>query len=148
MWAGVRKSSSLNRLPKNQIHCIDLRYNDVDMLTKQLQEHISVYGAWDFVVHNAGLTKAVHPADFFEVNAENTRRLRERETEDDDGPERMRPNVREGNAAQGQGALHRIPSPVPATPIQRAGRTPYCRSTFAPLSDGAPEASTNCVANP
>lgn len=77
VWAGVRKSSSLNRLPKNQIHCIDLRYNDVDMLTKQLQEHISVYGAWDFVVHNAGLTKAVHPADFFEVNAENTRRLLE-----------------------------------------------------------------------
>ena len=80
--------------------------------------------------------------------SENTRRLREREEDDDDGPERMRLSVRERNAAQGQGTLHRVPSPVPATSIQRAGRTPYCRSTFAPLSDGVPEASTNCVANP
>ena len=53
------------------------------------------------------------------------RRLRERETEDDDGPEWMRPNVREGNAAQGQRAVHQLPSPARATLIHRAGRTPY-----------------------
>ena len=74
--------------------------------------------------------------------------LREREDGDNEGTDGMRADGHEGNATQVQRVTHRIPSPPPSTLIHNAGRTPYCRSTFAPLSEGTPDASTNCVAKP
>ena len=75
VWAGVRRSSSLSRLPKDRIRLIDLRYADPEALTQQVAEHAATHGRWHYVVHNAGVTKTVRPADFFEVNTEFTRRL-------------------------------------------------------------------------
>ena len=75
VWAGVRASSSLERLPTEKIHRIDLKYHDQEALTEQLAEHVCQHGAWDYVVHNAGLTKTNRKPDFFLVNAEYTRRL-------------------------------------------------------------------------
>lgn len=89
VWAGVRATSSLERLPQEKIHCIDLCYHDSEKLTEQLRAHISIHGAWDFVIHNAGITKALHMSDFFEVNAENTRRLLESLTAADGCPKKF-----------------------------------------------------------
>ena len=75
VWAGVRRSSSLSRLPKDRIRLIDLRYADPEALTQQVAEHAATHERWHYVVHNAGVTKTVRPADFFEVNTEFTRRL-------------------------------------------------------------------------
>ena len=75
VWAGVRRSSSLSRLPKDKIHLIDLHYTDPEALAQQVAAHAATHGRWDYVVHNAGVTKTVRPADFFEVNTEYTRRL-------------------------------------------------------------------------
>jgi nucleoside-diphosphate-sugar epimerase len=75
VWAGVRASSSTARLPKDRIHCIDLKYDAPEALKKQMETHRREYGAWTYVIHNAGLTKAVRPADFFPVNAGYTHRL-------------------------------------------------------------------------
>ncbi|MDR0794962.1 MAG: NAD(P)-dependent oxidoreductase [Tannerella sp.] len=75
VWAGVRASSSLERLPKEKIRTIDLKYNDPEALPVQIATHVQQYGAWDYVIHNAGLTKTNRPSDFFLVNAEYTRRL-------------------------------------------------------------------------
>ena len=75
VWAGVRTSSSLEHLPMHKIHRIDLKYRDLEVLSQQITDHVRRYGKWDFVIHNAGLTKAIHPSDFFMVNAEYTCRL-------------------------------------------------------------------------
>jgi nucleoside-diphosphate-sugar epimerase len=75
VWAGMRISSSLERLPLNKIQRIDLKYDDPDALSEQITEHIRKHGVWDYVIHNAGLTKSTRKSDFFRVNAEYTRRL-------------------------------------------------------------------------
>ncbi len=74
-WAGIRKGSDRSRLNDPRIHFIDLRYDDQEALTTQLHAFVDEYGAWDWVVHNAGLTKTINKSLFYEVNAENTRRL-------------------------------------------------------------------------
>ena len=75
VWAGVRVSSSLERLPLDKIQRIDLKYHDQEALSEQLETHVQQHGAWDYVIHNAGLTKSVRRSDFWMVNAEYTRRL-------------------------------------------------------------------------
>ncbi|MDH6342357.1 UDP-glucose 4-epimerase [Parabacteroides sp. PFB2-12] len=75
VWAGVRASSSRERLQDKRIRFIDLNYKNEEALVAQLQEFADRHGAWDYVVHNAGLTKTLKKQDFFRVNAENTRAL-------------------------------------------------------------------------
>ena len=75
VWAGVRATSSLEHFPEEQIRRIDLKYYDSEALSKQIDTHVQQFGAWDYVIHNAGLTKTTRRSDFFEVNAEYTRRL-------------------------------------------------------------------------
>ena len=74
-WAGVRASSSKAHLQDKRIQFIDLKYNDPEALTKQLASFAKEHGAWDFVIHNAGLTKTLDKRNFFRVNAENTHRF-------------------------------------------------------------------------
>lgn len=74
-WAGVRSSSSHENLRDERIHFIDLKYGDQEALTAQLVEFASKQGAWDYIIHNAGLTKALDKKDFFRINAEYTRRF-------------------------------------------------------------------------
>jgi len=75
VWAGVRASSSLAHLPKDKIKLIDLQYHNPEALCEQITTHVRQHGAWDYVVHNAGLTKTTRSSDFFLVNAEYTQRL-------------------------------------------------------------------------
>ncbi|MDR2120601.1 MAG: NAD(P)-dependent oxidoreductase [Tannerella sp.] len=77
VWAGVRATSSLAHLPQDAIRRIDLKYGDAEALTGQLSRFAREHGAWDYVVHNAGLTKTTHPGDFFRVNAAYTLHLLE-----------------------------------------------------------------------
>lgn len=74
-WAGVRASSSKAHLQDKRIRFIDLKYNDSEALTQQLAAFAHEHGAWDFVIHNAGLTKTLDKRNFFRVNAENTHRF-------------------------------------------------------------------------
>ena len=57
------------------IHFIDLKYGDKEALTAQLSDFAREHGAWDYVIHNAGLTKTLDKRNFFRVNAENTHRF-------------------------------------------------------------------------
>ncbi|WP_080905658.1 NAD(P)-dependent oxidoreductase [Parabacteroides sp. Marseille-P3160] len=75
VWAGVRKSSPRERLQDGRIRFIDLHYSDPEALTAQLKAFVKEYGAWDYVIHNAGLTKTPRKEDFFLVNAEYTSHL-------------------------------------------------------------------------
>ena len=74
-WAGVRSTSSRAHLCDGRIRFIDLRYDDPEALTAQIAEFAREHGAWDYVVHNAGLTKTLDKRAFFRVNAEHTRHL-------------------------------------------------------------------------
>ena len=69
VWAGIRPGSSREHLNDERIHFINLQYDDETALTKQLQEVVSLSGAWHYVVHNAGVTKTLHTKDFYKVNA-------------------------------------------------------------------------------
>lgn len=80
VWAAVRKDSAKEKLLKQGVRLIEVDYFDVDQLTQALSS-VSTRGddlpLWDYVIHNAGITKTAHPEEFAEVNAEHTRRLLE-----------------------------------------------------------------------
>lgn len=75
VWAGVRLTSNLSRLKDPRIHFIDLAYRQPEKLTAQCKEFAATEDPWDYVIHNAGLTKTTDKQQFFRVNAENTRNL-------------------------------------------------------------------------
>ena len=72
VWAGIRSGSSREHLQDERIHFIDLQYDNKAALTKQLHEAVSLFGAWHYVIHNAGITKTIRTADFYKVNAQYT----------------------------------------------------------------------------
>ena len=72
VWAGIRSGSSRERLRDERLHFIDLRYDDKNKLSEQLCEVVSVLGPWHYIIHNAGITKALNKADFYKVNAHYT----------------------------------------------------------------------------
>ena len=67
-WAGIRKNSSKEFLQDKHIQFIDLHYSDKNSLKRQIKEHTSQYGKWDYIIHNAGVTKCLNPDDFDKVN--------------------------------------------------------------------------------
>ncbi|GHU54237.1 NAD-dependent dehydratase [Bacteroidia bacterium] len=69
VWAGVREGSSRTHLQDSRIRFIDLKYNDKAALTKQFGDFASLEGGWDYVIHNAGVTKTLHEKEFSRVNA-------------------------------------------------------------------------------
>ncbi|MCC8142774.1 MAG: NAD(P)-dependent oxidoreductase [Tannerellaceae bacterium] len=75
VWAGVRASSSRENLQDKRIRFIDLKYNDIDALTKQLNEFTAANGRWDYIIHNAGLTKTTSKELFYQINATYTHHL-------------------------------------------------------------------------
>lgn len=76
-WAGIRQGSSRSRLGDSRYRFIDLAYDDPVRLTEQLGRFAAENGPWEYVIHNAGVTKTLCKDDFYRVNAENTRRLLE-----------------------------------------------------------------------
>ncbi len=72
-WAGIRASSSRQYLQDERIHFIDLPYHDKAKLKEQLEEITRKQGRFDYIVHVAGVTKALRKTDFDRVNFEYTR---------------------------------------------------------------------------
>ena len=70
VWAAVRKSSKLTYLADKRINLIELDFGSKDKLIEQLTGH-----DFDYVVHAAGVTKCINPADFKRVNTEGTKNL-------------------------------------------------------------------------
>ena len=68
VWAGIRKTSSKEYLCDERISFIDLRYSDKEKLKQQIENHRTCYGKWDYVIHNAGVTKCVYSKDFEKIN--------------------------------------------------------------------------------
>lgn len=71
MWAGIRSGSRLDYLTDPAIHFIKLDYDRPERLHRQLAQEET----WDYVIHCAGLTKALSYADFDRVNRQYTQTL-------------------------------------------------------------------------
>ena len=67
-WAGVRKTSSREYLQDPRINFIHLNYSDKGILERQIQSHVAKHGQWDYIIHNAGITKHVSKYDFYIIN--------------------------------------------------------------------------------
>jgi nucleoside-diphosphate-sugar epimerase len=67
-WAGIRRSSSREYLKDERIQFIDLNFADKDKLAEQLKEFVDEHGKFDYVIHNAGVTKCLNPQDFDKIN--------------------------------------------------------------------------------
>ena len=75
VWAGIRQSSSKEYLRDERISFIDLFYSDKEKLKQQIENHTNSFGKWDYIIHNAGVTKCLHSEDFDKVNYRFTRNL-------------------------------------------------------------------------
>ena len=75
VFAVVRSTSSRQYLKDPAINFIELNFKEVPQLTQQLKELKQEYGSFDYVIHNAGITKANRNADFYEVNTKITERF-------------------------------------------------------------------------
>lgn len=90
VWAGIRASSNRENLQDKRIHFIDLRYNDKRLLAAQIATVKEEFGSpWEYVIHNAGLTKTLNKDNFARVNAEYTRNLAEALYEADCSPKKI-----------------------------------------------------------
>lgn len=74
-WAGVRKSSSREYLKDDRIQFLDLNFGDKNKLKEQLSRFKEKYGKFDYVVHNAGVTKCLDAEDFDKINFRYTANL-------------------------------------------------------------------------
>ncbi|MBP1639303.1 MAG: UDP-glucose 4 epimerase [Bacteroidetes bacterium] len=74
-YAGVRAGSSLEYLQDERIRFVNLYYSDQKQLTTQLRNMTVSEGKFDYIVHNAGVTKSVNRNAFERVNFQFTANL-------------------------------------------------------------------------
>ena len=67
-WAGVRATSSRRYLQHPETNFIELDFAKPELLRAQLSVHKHEHGAFDYVVHCAGVTKTNDPTEFDRVN--------------------------------------------------------------------------------
>ena len=74
-WVAVRRTSSREYLRDERIRFIEPNLGNYTELCRQLEEHKREHGAFDYVVHCAGVTKCADEADFERVNTGHTENL-------------------------------------------------------------------------
>jgi nucleoside-diphosphate-sugar epimerase len=89
VWAGIRKSSSKEYLKDSRIHFIDFSFNDKEKLISQIKEFTATHGKFDYIIHNAGVTKCLHAEDFDRVNFQYIANFIDALTESDSIPEKF-----------------------------------------------------------
>lgn len=79
VWIAIRPSSNRQRALELGAKIIELDYFDVEQMHRAISaiELPTDEPVWHYVIHNAGLTKAVASREFVEANAEHTRRFAE-----------------------------------------------------------------------
>lgn len=75
MWAGIRAGSSRRFLQHAETRFIELNINNEQKLQEQLAAFKKENGAWDYVIHAAGVTKCIDKKDFLRINYEGTKNL-------------------------------------------------------------------------
>jgi nucleoside-diphosphate-sugar epimerase len=75
VWAGVRATSSRRYLQQPELHFAELDLANPERLAEQLRQHREEHGAWDYIVHCAGVTKCRNKEDFYRGNTLATQHL-------------------------------------------------------------------------
>jgi UDP-glucose 4-epimerase len=75
VWAGIRKRSSRKYLSDERIHFFEMDFNRREELRDRLRAYKEQQGAFDYVIHCAGVTKCLDKQDFERVNYGQTRTL-------------------------------------------------------------------------
>ena len=81
VFAAVRSSSNRTYLSDPRINFIETELSDKALLAKKFITHQKTFGKFDFVIHNAGITKSCVKSDFDKVNFQYTKNLIEALTE-------------------------------------------------------------------
>ena len=71
-YAGIRKTSSKRFLSKAGINFLELDFADAHTLEQNLLDFKKKQGAFDYVIHCAGVTKCLNTTEFIEVNYKQT----------------------------------------------------------------------------
>jgi len=89
VWAGIRQTTNKEYLNDERISFIDLFYSNKEKLKEQIENHRTRFGKWDYVIHNAGVTKCLNSEDFEKINYRFTRNLIEALKETNAVPEKF-----------------------------------------------------------
>lgn len=73
VYAGLRKTSSRKYLTDERIKFFEIDFTDQKKLELQLTQFSNEQGRFNYIVHNAGITKAKSKQDYFTVNVQNTK---------------------------------------------------------------------------
>ncbi|MCX7861533.1 MAG: NAD(P)-dependent oxidoreductase [Bacteroidales bacterium] len=71
-FAAIRKTSNTKYLQHPDIQILYLNLNHKDELKEQLNQFLHQHGHIDYIIHNAGITKAKKLTDFYEHNYQTT----------------------------------------------------------------------------
>lgn len=71
-YAGVRKTSSKRYLSKAGVNFFELDFADAQSLEQNLLDFKSQHGAFDYIIHCAGVTKCLNTTEFIDVNYRQT----------------------------------------------------------------------------
>ena len=74
-FAGIRNSSSKKYLSLPNVQFIELDFSNDTSLDSALINFTNLYGKLDFVIHNAGITRAKTNEIFDQINFENTKKF-------------------------------------------------------------------------
>ena len=75
VWAGVRPTSSRQYLDDPRINFINIDYGNEQAMRTTFEQAKRDFGAWDVIIHAAGITKSRFKNMFFRVNYDGTRRM-------------------------------------------------------------------------
>lgn len=81
VFAGVRTSSDKTFLKKEKVCLFEMDFSDKNKLKVKFQEYKRFFGIFDYVIHNAGVTKTLHKQDFDVINYQYTKNFIEALTE-------------------------------------------------------------------
>jgi UDP-glucose 4-epimerase len=73
VYAGIRHTSSRKYLKDPAIHFLEMDFSSVDKITSALEECKNQEVRFQYIIHNAGITKAQKKEEYFRVNEENTK---------------------------------------------------------------------------
>jgi nucleoside-diphosphate-sugar epimerase len=73
VWAGIRKSSSRQYLGDPRIKFLEIDFSSVEKIIETLNDCKENGLHFDYIIHNAGITKAGKKEEYLKVNAQNTK---------------------------------------------------------------------------
>ena len=73
VWAGIRKSSSREYLQDPEIKFLEIDFSSPEKITGTLNDCKAKNLHFDYIIHNAGITKSGKKEEYFNVNSQNTR---------------------------------------------------------------------------